>query len=109
MDAPFDSRYLCWHLIAAAICVAAAITFVIAICLRKTILATISSLVLVLGPALYYPVSYFLLWRVDIEEAKFVVFLANIWGPLWVAISGACITVWVEFPPWRKRSALKEK
>src|SRR6185503_2493902 len=97
---PFDSKYLCLHFSAAAVYGLAALLFGVSIWQKWVVAAISCSVILVVGPVVYYPITYFAFWRIEPDEAKFIQLLRDMWGPLWAALSAGWLLLLKELPPW---------
>jgi hypothetical protein len=81
-----ESSHLGLHLLAAAVYLIAAIIFIDAWMGACTLRARWMAFVLIVGPAAYYPITYFALKALGTGGHEYVRFLGGLWGPLWAAL-----------------------
>ena len=87
-EQPFSSPYLgVYHASAAAYVILLGV-FLAAHFWAGRWLELSALVLLIVGPAFYYPAAYF--WHSCPEERSYVKLLADMWGPFWVAMSGLC-------------------
>jgi hypothetical protein len=58
-------------------------------------LKNISFLILVLGPPLFYPVAYYVIFRIP-DDREYIKRLGEMWTPFWVAVAGLCSAFYFE-------------
>jgi len=102
MTTPLTTNYLCLHWFAASLYVVAFGVLLLSRAKRMQALERAMAFVLVVGPALYYPIAFFALRHVSDMEGEYVKLLAEVWGPFWAAASAFYLLV-LPLPAGRTR------